>query len=218
MPAAIHYIPGQIFGHLTLIREGERLQGRRHAWFRCICGDVSIFSLNQVARGDRKSCGCRRQIDNAAAHTKHGRASSSGKRKAERTYKTWQSMNERCSTPTHQKWDDYGGRGIMVCDRWRESFANFLADMGEKPAGLSLDRIDNNGHYEPGNCRWATWHEQQNNRRSNRVIEFRGERLTITQISVLTGIPSGTIGSRVDRGWTIEDAATRPCRVVKRKE
>lgn len=93
------------------------------------------------------------------------RAHLSGTGLATRTYTVWQNMKARCYNPRSPSWQYYGGRGIQVCDRWRNSFANFVTDMGEKPDGRSLDRIDNDGNYEPGNCRWATPAEQVRNRR-----------------------------------------------------
>ena len=123
----------------------------------------------------------------------------------------WQAMNRRCYNPKCPDYQDYGARGITVCERWRDSFENFLADMGPRPSSKhSIDRIDVNGNYEPSNCRWATLKEQLRNQRRNPRYEFRGERLTLTDIAERSGIPRLTLHYRLKRGWNLEDAATRP--------
>ena len=116
-------------------------------------------------------------------------------------------MMERCFDSTDEKFADYGARGIQVCNRWRD-FVNFYADIGERPRGLTIERIDNNGHYEPGNCRWATPKEQANNTRRNRWITFNGETLTLTGWSQRLGIAIGTLHARLSR-YGIEDAFRR---------
>ncbi len=120
-----------------------------------------------------------------------------------RTYRTWQHMLGRCKT--HPA---YVARGIVVCDRW-QSFEAFLADMGERPPGRSLDRVDNAGNYEPGNCRWATPREQQANMRTNVFLEYDGARLIVSEWARRVGIDRGTIVARLARGWTVADALTR---------
>lgn len=215
MPAAKHYSAGQIFAHLTYLGEAPRhiKTKRRLSWFRCTCGKVVDLQPNLVERGHTKSCGCMARFDMINANTKHGRCG-----KKDRTYKAWCSMNERCFTPTHQKWKDYGGRGITVCQRWRESFENFLADMGDMPPGKSLYRYPNNdGNYEPGNCRWATWPEQQNNRRSTRFIEFDGRRLSVTQWANHLGISMVTLSGRLKKGWPLERALSPEKRALRPK-
>lgn len=124
------------------------------------------------------------------------------------TYTTWKSMNQRCNYPKHKSYEDYGGRGIRVCERWLD-FMAFLEDMGERPSGMTLDRFpDANGNYEPGNCRWATVSEQCRNRRSNRWITFNGEAMTLAAWSERTGIRPDTLAFRLRAGWSIEDAMT----------
>lgn len=110
-------------------------------------------------------------------------------------------MKKRCLNPAERYYFNYGGRGITVCARWLHSFENFYADMGPRPAGASIDRIDSNGNYEPGNCRWATRHEQARNMRSNRRVTIDGETLTVAEWSLRSGIGQATIGVRIRNGW-----------------
>jgi len=118
-------------------------------------------------------------------------------------------MKSRCCNPRVHRYSQYGGRGIRVCDRWMHSFENVLADMGEKPsASHSIDRIDTNGNYEPGNCRWALPVVQGNNQRTNRLIEHEGETRTLAEWSRLVGIGSSTIAARIERGWSVERAVS----------
>jgi hypothetical protein len=115
------------------------------------------------------------------------------------TYTAWNNMIARCYRPSFEQFKDYGGRGIRVCDAWR-TFKGFYADMGSKPAGLTLDRIDNDGNYEPGNCRWVAMAMQQSNRRNNRRITFAGKTMTVARWSRETGISEETLRRRVLAG------------------
>lgn len=122
------------------------------------------------------------------------------------TYQAWIDMRRRCHNEDHPAFKWYGARGIAVCVSWRDSFAAFLRDMGERPAGTSLDRIDNSQGYAPNNCRWALPQEQQGNRRSCRLLEFGGESLTIAAWARRLGVGKSTIAERLARGWSIERA------------
>lgn len=118
-------------------------------------------------------------------------------------YRVWAEMRYRCANPDHPDYRHYGGRGIGVCERWAD-FSAFLEDMGERPKGLTLERIDNDGDYEPGNCRWATRAEQASNMRSNRIIEHNGMAMTLSQWARYLGRPLQTIAGRLnEKGWSV---------------
>lgn len=125
-------------------------------------------------------------------------------------YSTWRTMRERCNNPNAVNYDRYGGRGIKVCERW-SSFENFYADMGDRPfPRAEIDRIDNDGDYEPGNCRWATRSQNGNNTSANRAITFRGKTQNIVQWAKEFGLSYPAVYQRLKLGWSIEKALTTP--------
>lgn len=135
------------------------------------------------------------------------------------TYLSWSHMMGRCLNHSHHAYHNYGGRGIAVCDRWKQ-FEGFLSDMGERPLGKTLDRYpDKNGNYEPGNCRWATWDEQGNNRRDNVILSVQGESMTLIRWARKTGLSPQVINYRMKKmGWSAEKALTTPLMRNRTKE
>lgn len=153
---------GQRFGRLAVLGYHDTRNGRARWSCLCDCGAVAIVPGGDLKDGNTTSCGCYKGDWSRQRFTRHGLSRTS-------IHRCWQSMKDRCENPNNQRYRDYGGRGIRVCDRWRDSFENFLSDMGPKLTPQhSLDRWPNNdGHYEPGNCRWATPMEQRANRRDS---------------------------------------------------
>lgn len=127
-------------------------------------------------------------------------------------YRIWNSMIQRCTNVQNPAYARYGGRGIAVCERWMQSFEVFYSDMGDRPKGMTLDRVDTDGDYEPGNCRWATAKEQARNTRSNRMLSFRGESKCLQEWSDAIGIDKSSLRERLDAGWSVERALTEPIR------
>jgi hypothetical protein len=147
----------------------------------------------------------------------HGHSSTDGQGTPSPTYVSWQSMWARCARKKHPKYSNYGGRGIRVCERWR-SFSAFLGDMGLRPDGMTLDRIEASGNYEPGNCRWATNTEQNGHRSSCVLLTFHGDTRTIAEWGRRTGIAANTIRMRLKYGWSPERAlSTDPLPPAKRR-
>lgn len=209
MPSTID-ITGMVFGRLTA-KSLTQSDGKQRYWVcMCACGATVKIRAASLKNGHSKSCGCLHKEKSSRQLWKHG-ASSPGRRSPE--YGVWASMNSRCADPSNARFERYGGRGITVCERWRHDYAAFLADMGPRPSkGHSIDRIDNDGIYEPGNVRWATAAQQmRNTSRSANVTAF-GETMCITDWSGRFGVCDETIRNRLKSGVNPEQAVTEPVR------
>lgn len=192
-------LSGERFGRLLVLqRDGCNKHGQIKWWCECDCGACKHVLGGMLRSGMTQSCGCIKRESIAKVNYKHGM-------KDTPIHRIWWAMMQRCHDKNSQAYPRYGGRGINVCARWQE-FAAFYADMGDRPAGMSLERINNDGDYEPGNVRWASSKDQANNRRSNRFIEHNGERLTVAQWAAKSGVPMGTLWSRLKRGINIAEA------------
>lgn len=192
-------LTGKVFGRWTALKWGRKKVGPiwRSFWVcRCACGTIAEVSIGHLRNGASKSCGC-------GVFAKHRLCGSP-------EYIAWRHMRDRCSNPKSQMWRWYGARGIKVCSRWADSFEAFYADVGPRPSSKhSIDRIDNDGNYEPENVKWSIREQQDNNRRDCKYFEFRGERLTIAQWARRTGLAFSTIRARLRR-WGPERALTTP--------
>lgn len=199
---------GQRFGYLTVIdRVGSKpsLGSTRVIWLaRCDCGKEIERPGTLLKNGKIRSCGCYRSKHHP--QLKHGHARSGSHT---REYNSWHHMRDRCLRPTSIKWKDYGARGITVCERWLV-FENFYTDMGDCPKGHTLDRIDVNGNYEPGNCRWATPLMQSRNVRKNVYLTVNGETRPIWEWAEVTGIDARTLNMRRLRGWNDDQIVNTP--------
>lgn len=193
-------LTGKRFGRLTVVEEAPSKNGR--AMWRCVCdcGNEKVVGRQNLMDGMTKSCGCLR----IKFPTLHGMAKS-------RICVEWRSMKQRCYTQKAENYYLYGGRGITVCDEWKdfEKFYAWAMDNGYTDE-LTLDRIDNNGPYAPWNCRWVTYKEQANNTRRNFRICYNGETKTLQEWSDIIGIKRQTIKHRIDSGWDIEDVFNVP--------
>lgn len=189
-------LKGVVFGRLTVAEYAGNDKYKNALWkCYCECGTEKVISGASLRSGSTLSCGCYHK--EAAAKWSAHHKQSHGMRKS-RTYSIWANMRTRCTNTKYKQFKDYGGRGISVCERWL-TFENFLEDMGEAPEDKTLDRIDNNGHYEPSNCRWATTAEQMTNRAN--TVMFEGKPLPTWAEEL--GMNYYTLYSRLKRFGTI---------------
>jgi hypothetical protein len=199
-------LAGQRFGRLTVLQRGQN-KGKVLAWLcRCDCGNEWEVITASLRNNSTRSCGCLASETTARRNMRHGHCG-----KAE--FPVWRAMLWRCTNPKANQWMDYGGRGIEV--RF-QSFESFLAEIGPRPSRKhTVDRIDNEGHYEPGNVRWATKLVQGGYQRSNRLITWGGRTMHLAGWAREVGIAVETLCSRFRAGWSVERALTTPVRLRK---
>jgi len=204
---------GMRFGRLT-VQEDQRttISGRRFVHCICDCGTDLLIAQHRLTNSATQSCGCFRtercRLLNRAHGEAHGRISTE--------YRIWHGMKNRCLNPAADAFENYGGRGISICNEWKDDFSAFVASVGRRPLGTTLDRIDNNGNYEPGNVRWATSQTQNRNKRTSTLITCDGITRTLAEWVETTGIKRTTISQRIKRGRTPAEAlGIRGCNYVK---
>ena len=195
---------GNRHGLWTIIGDKVMVGRLQQYHCRCDCGTVRFVIPADLCTGRSTNCGCVRRKKVGARNFKHGLTHT-------REYIAWAGMLARCSNPKHVCYHNYGGRGITVCKRWRESFTTFITDMGMPPSPKhQVDRIDNNGNYEPGNCRWVTNAQNAQNTRKNVFIECNGERLCLSEWARRIGISIESLRGRLSSGWSEQEAVTTP--------
>jgi hypothetical protein len=215
MAGHLRNIVGNVYGRLTVIGfagyHDHPSGGRSAKWLcRCECGTEKEVIGQGLKRGLVQACGCMRLERAKAANTTHGAANRNSAKKDRRLYCVWMTIKQRCYDQSSCEYPNYGGRGIVMCSRWRESFAAFRDDMGYPPPKHSIERIDNGGNYEPSNCKWATMAEQSRNKRNNHQITHNGETLVIRDWSLRLGGNRSLVARRLMLGWSIERAVTTP--------
>jgi len=186
---------GKSFGRLYVLAE---FGDRQRVICRCSCGNKTAVVVYSLKYGNTRSCGCL-VGDRNRSRTKHGKTKTI-------EYGSWDQLRSRCLSTKNSNYSNYGGRGISICERW-DDFSNFLEDMGLKPSPeYTLDRIDNNGNYEPGNCRWATKIENANNKRNNRVIRIGSHIKNFIEWCRFYKISRSTVKTRLKAGWPEKEA------------
>lgn len=201
-------LTGQKFGKLTVIKKNGNDKYKNIVWLcKCDCGKETIVNTTRLKSGYTKSCGCLTVEKLLERNTKHNMTHT-------RIYKIYQGLIQRCYNSNNPAYKNYGGRGIKVCDEWKNdflSFYNWAINNGYNNE-LTLDRINNNGNYKPNNCRWVTVKKQSNNRRSNHYITYNGETHSISEWSSILKIPYSMLNHRIQRKWDIEKALFYPHR------
>lgn len=186
---------GMKFGRLTVLKFNgiDSRAGKQKSRWECVCdcGNKGIYTGSQMKGGTTQSCGCLQRERASESLITHGMCGTT-------EFYSWTNMKTRCFNKKSQDYEDYGGRGITVCERWKNSFKNFVEDMGLKPAGkYSIDRLNTNGNYELGNCRWGTDEQQARNKRNNRWIECNGLRMILEDWAVYFGVNQGNLSHSI---------------------
>lgn len=223
MVKTFKYKVGDKVGRLTILRDySERVENGRMYRFMdviCDCGEKrKVLYANLIKPSHTTSCGCVQKEVRSTASLTHGH---SGEHRTQ-TYRAWEAMKYRVANPSSKDYENYGGRGITVCDRWLEKgrgFQNFLEDMGVCPETYSIDRIDVNGNYTPENCRWADIMTQAYNKQNTYRVTYKGEQVTMRDLAILTGISYDTLYARIhDNGWSVEKAVETPLTTAPKYE
>lgn len=196
-------LTGKEFGRLVVVFWCGKNKFGHLLWLcKCSCGGKIVTTSSHLLSGDTKSCGCLLKEFKVT----HGMSTSE-------TYNTWEKMKGRCNNLNDDRYKDYGGRGIKICKKWHK-FEGFLEDMGRRPSGMTIDRVDNDGNYEKKNCIWATPKKQSRNKRNNRMIKYRGETRCLISWAESLGINYDTLRKRIDRGYGITRAFNEIVRSV----
>jgi len=203
---------GKKIARLTVISFAYKKNNKAHWNCRCDCGSLVAVNGVHLRNGNTKSCGCWK----LEASSRTGKSNTTHGLRHRSEYRIWVLMKSRCYNPKDKGYKNYGGRGIIVSERWKDNFENFLTDMGPRPSKkFSIERQDNDGNYEPGNCHWATDQEQANNRRTNVIVSYKGIDLTIMNAIRVAGnvVSKTTVLHRINRlGWNITRAVETPPR------
>lgn len=188
---------------LTLIQEVPKRKGKRFGLYRCKCGTIKEVNMYMVSSNKTLSCGCLKYkpITHGKSYTPE--------------YPIWKEIIQRCTNPNHPQYNDYGGRGIKICDEWKDSFETFINDLGKRPEKHTIERRDNNLDYNKSNCYWATRVEQNNNRRNNHLITINGKTQTLFQWCKEYNLNPSTVCTRLRKGLSEQDAILLP---LKRKK
>lgn len=206
-PYRVKDITGQKFNQLTVVRFiGRKYPGNSNLYWECDCdcGNRVEVNRNNLMTGAVKRCKDCGRLNTTKAHTKHSKSYT-------KEHHTWRHILDRCHNSSNQSYRLYGERGITVCDEWRNSFEAFYSHVGDAPSPKhSLDRIDNNKGYQPGNVRWATAKQQSRNNRRNRVLTMNGKSMCLAEWSEVTGIGATVISRRLSIGWDVEKTLTTP--------
>lgn len=205
-----HDITGQKFGRLLVLEYAGKANDGHSKWLcRCDCGTEKIIAIGSLMDGGTVSCGCYAREAVGNRNRTHGKSRIP-------LYSVWNDMKYRCENPHAYNYNNYGGRGIKLCDEWHEfePFYEWSMNNGYEK-GLSIDRIDNSGDYEPDNCRWVDMKIQGRNRRTNVYLTYNGETKSVPEWAEIVGISRRVIAERVRKGWSVEKALTTPLQLSK---
>ena len=204
-------LSGRRFGRLNVLRQGPRTRPKVPKWFcLCDCGNITNVDGKSLRFGLSTSCGCKKKELAQLINKTHGLTDSP-------EYKTWCGIKRRCLNKNDKAYPRYGGRGIRICEQWKDSFETFYADIGPRPSDAhSIERLNPNGDYEPGNCIWLLLAEQNFNRRDTIYLVVDGVRTSLTELSKESDVPYPTIQARIARGWDHKRAVTEPVKTKYR--